>query len=124
MYVVKAFSRFFVLLFEPILVAYLSYSSVVVTYLVGRFLVTEFLAFLEILAKIAIPQAFVPATSSDFAIRHSAISKTTLAKGISKPIQSFHEISKFEILGYMLYPVSIFVGLNKPLQLFCRLRNA
>jgi hypothetical protein len=124
MYIVKAFSRFFVLLFEPILVAYLAYSGAIVTYLVSCFLVTEFLAFGETWARIAIPQAFVPTAGSNFAIRHSTILNATFAKGTGKPIQSFHEISKFEILSYMLYPIFIFVGLDKPLQLFCRLRNA
>jgi hypothetical protein len=121
--VVKAFSHFFVLFFEPVSVAYSLYSGVAIVYLVGCFLVTELLAFLKILAKIAIFQAFSNAASSNFAIRHSTAFETTDTTRISKPIQPLHEVSKLEILGYMLYPISILVGLDKPLQLFCHPRN-
>lgn len=59
--VVKAFSCFSVLFFEPILIAYSVYPDVVVVYLVSCFLVPESFAFLKILAKITIPQAFFSA---------------------------------------------------------------
>ena len=122
--VVKAFACLFSLLFQPILIADLVYSVVALACLIGCLLVSEFFAFFKISARIAIPQALFLAAGPDLASRHSTIMKASLAARIGKPIQSFHEVPEFKVFCYIMYPLSILVGLDKPLQLFCHTGNS